>query len=76
MMMMITITTDPSGVASLPDDWREKLAANLHKATETDPPPSPPPSPISREEWVDNNNKITITKILLRHNYESVALHK
>ena len=37
---------DPSGVAGLLDDWREKLAANPHKATETD---SPPPL-ISREE--------------------------
>ena len=33
------------------DNWREKLAANPHKATETDPPPPP----ISKEEWVDNN---------------------
>ena len=40
---------DPSGVAALLDDWREKLAANPHKATETDSPT------ISREEWVDNN---------------------
>ena len=30
---------DPSGVAGLLDDWREKLAANPHKATETDSPP-------------------------------------
>ena len=29
---------DPSGVAALLDDWREKLAANPHKATETDSP--------------------------------------
>ena len=27
---------DPSGVAALLDDWREKLAANPYKATETD----------------------------------------
>ena len=27
-----------SGVAALLDDWREKLAANPHKATETDSP--------------------------------------
>ena len=42
---------DPSGVAALLDDWREKLVANPHKATETDTT-----HPISREEWVDNNN--------------------
>ena len=35
---------DPSGVAGLLDDWREKLAANPHKATETDSPPPPPPN--------------------------------
>ena len=29
---------DPSGVAALLDAWREKLAANPHKATETDSP--------------------------------------
>ena len=29
---------DPSSVAALLDDWREKLAANPHKATETDSP--------------------------------------
>ena len=29
---------DPSGIAALLDDWREKLAANPHKATETDSP--------------------------------------
>ena len=29
---------DPSGVAALLDDWREKLAGNPHKATETDSP--------------------------------------
>ena len=29
---------DPSGVAALLDDWQEKLAANPHKATETDSP--------------------------------------
>ena len=29
---------DPSGVAALLDDWREKLAVNPHKATETDSP--------------------------------------
>ena len=27
---------DPSGVAALLDDWREKLAANPHKTTEAD----------------------------------------
>ena len=27
---------DPSGVAALLDNWREKLTANPHKATETD----------------------------------------
>ena len=41
---------DPSGVAALLDDWREKLAANPHKTTEADSPQ------IIREEWVDNNN--------------------
>ena len=29
---------DPSGEAALLDDWREKLVANPHKATETDSP--------------------------------------
>ena len=29
---------DPSGVAALLDDWREKLAANPHKTTEADSP--------------------------------------
>ena len=29
---------DPSGVAALLDDWREKLTANPHNATETDSP--------------------------------------
>ena len=43
---------DPSGVAALLDDWREKLAANPHKTTEADSPP------ISREEWVDNNSRV------------------
>ena len=33
---------DPSGVAALLDDWREKLAGNSHKATETYSPPPPP----------------------------------
>ena len=33
---------DPSGIAALLDDWREELAANPHKATETDSPPPPP----------------------------------
>ena len=33
---------DPSGVAALLDAWREKLAVNPHKATETDSPPPPP----------------------------------
>ena len=41
---------DPSGVAALLDDWREKLAANPHKANRNGLPP------ISREEWVDNIN--------------------
>ena len=31
---------DPSGVAALLDDWREKLAANPHKTTEADSPPN------------------------------------
>ena len=48
---------DPSGVAALLDDWREKLAANPHKATETNS------LPISREEWVDNNNTSRTTTI-------------
>ena len=30
---------DPSGVAALLDDWREKLAANPHKTTEADSSP-------------------------------------
>ena len=29
---------DPSSEAALLDDWREKLAASPHKATETDSP--------------------------------------
>ena len=29
---------DPSGIAALLDDWREKLAANPHKTTEADSP--------------------------------------
>ena len=29
---------DPSGVAALLDDWREKLAANPHQTTEADSP--------------------------------------
>ena len=29
---------DPSGVATLLDDWQEELAANFHKATEADSP--------------------------------------
>ena len=29
---------DPSDIAALLDDWRKKLAANPHKATETDSP--------------------------------------
>ena len=33
---------DPSGIAALLDDYREKLAADPHKAKETDPPPPPP----------------------------------
>ena len=45
---------DPSGLAALLDDWREKLAAKPHKATETNSPPPPPPT--TREEWVDNHN--------------------
>ena len=34
----LDLCRDPSGVATLLDDWREKLAANTHKATETDSP--------------------------------------
>ena len=35
----LDLCRDPSGVAALLDDWREKLATNPHKTTETDPPP-------------------------------------
>ena len=34
----LDLRKDSSGVAALLDDWREKLAANPHKATETDSP--------------------------------------
>ena len=37
-LLVLDLWMDPSGVAALLDDWREKLAANPHKATETDSP--------------------------------------
>ena len=40
MLSALDLWTDPSGVAVLLDDWREKLAANPHKAPETDSPQS------------------------------------
>ena len=37
-LSVLDLWRDPSGVAALLDDWREKLAAKPHKATETDTP--------------------------------------
>ena len=65
-------TRDPSGVAALLDDWREKLAANPHQTTEADSPP------IIREEWVDNNNKeqpLIFTKIFFVVSLDSIIYY-
>ena len=35
-MSALDFWKDPSGVAALLDDWREKLAVNPHKTTDTD----------------------------------------
>ena len=35
-LLALDLWRDPSGIAALLDDWREKLAANPHKTTEAD----------------------------------------